>query len=135
MGGRDRSQRNLRIIFHRHLTLYFYPESLFIFQFSQIMNNNNQTHPTETTNISPIFSYPPPPINAIPTAPSPVAALYQSYMQAAALYAFQQQQQQQQYQQQQHQQQFFQQMFSVPAVNVPQGRRSENYSKRSTSGD
>jgi hypothetical protein len=67
------------------------------------MSNNNQPDTQTSSNMSPVFTVPPPPfIASVPPPPTP--AFYQSY--AASMYAF-------------HQQQFFQQMFSMPPPSVP----------------
>ncbi len=71
------------------------------------MSNNNQPNKQDSSNISPTFTFPPPAMTSIP-APPAAAAFYQSYMQAAAMYAFHQQHQQ-----------FFQHMFSVPPPPLP----------------
>ncbi len=73
------------------------------------MSNNSQPNNQDSSNVSPVFAFPPPAMTSIPPPPPAAAAFYQSYMQAAAMYAFQQQQQQQ----------FFQQMFSVPPPPLP----------------
>lgn len=78
------------------------------------MSNSNQPNKQDSSNVSPMFTVPPPSITSIPPPPAAAAAFYHSYMQAAAMYAFHQQ----------HQPNFFQNMFSVPppplsTANVP----------------
>ncbi|CAF4099564.1 unnamed protein product, partial [Rotaria magnacalcarata] len=73
------------------------------------MSNNNETNKQDSTNISSMFIVPPPPPpSSIPSVqtPSSPAAFYQSYIQAAAMYAL-------------HQQQVFQHMFTVPPPPLP----------------
>jgi len=72
------------------------------------MSNNSQPNKQDSSNMSPMFTFPPSAMTSIPPPPAAAAAFYQSYMQAAAMYAFQQQQQQ-----------FFQHMFSVPPPPLP----------------
>ena len=69
------------------------------------MSNNDQPNKDDSSNISPMFTFTSSSVTATLPPAAAAAAFYQSYMQAATMYAFHQQ--------------FFQHMFSVPPPPLP----------------